>query len=121
MGVEQFADPEALDIPVPYEHIRFDQGMKGHVDSLRSVKSTLFAEGWSYDPRSNEPAYRIAVVASDQVVYSRRPTVERPDLVAVTGRESVRYCGFRFRIQGVPEKGLRVLAFSAENIASEIQ
>ena len=121
MGVEHIADPEARGTPLRYEELKIRPGsLTGHVDALRYSGDTLLAEGWSYDPHTHRPAHRIAVASGDQVIYSHAPNVQRPDLVAATGRESLRSCGFRFHVPGIAQNGVRILAISSENVASEI-
>lgn len=79
--------------------------------------NSLVVSGWASDRMASKTADAVVVLEGDRFVYADRPAVERVDVVADSGLDSLLMSGFEFRVpladaRAVDLERIRVFAIS---------
>jgi hypothetical protein len=81
-------------------------GRDGWVDTAKVGKGTLSLTGWADPiPRSGDTAHRILVVLGDSIVGEAKIAGDRQDVAAHFGDPRLRYSGWAFSGEGLPDTG----------------
>ncbi len=98
--------------------------IEAHLEWLEYANGFLRIQGWAGDRRSGLPAAAILVTRGERCMFVRAPDLDRPDVVAETGKSSLRKTGFKWIVPASEiariESGLfRLYAISRGGVATE--
>lgn len=74
----------------------------GHLDRIDLNADTIRLSGWAVDIASNHPARALWVNIAGRLVGTAQATLERPDVVKATGKNSALRSGFVITVSNVP-------------------